>query len=182
MANGVTCLCRGADWKTSVVDQPLRRDEDEPALHPAGCIRVRTCARSIDCELSSRTAGTPHARQAVDLVLHQRDQRRHDDRDAVSNEQPGPGSRATCRRRSAGRRGNRGHRGRPASPVPVVGGAKGIPSAARWRREVRWATRQRQSRCQSAIGGNHVLKCVYPTREPRPIPAWRVGRILPGGT
>ena len=46
-------------------------------------------------------ARTPSARQRVDLVLHQRDQRRDDDADAVAHAAPGSGSTATCRRRSA---------------------------------------------------------------------------------
>ena len=47
------------------------------------------------------------ADERVHLVLHQRDQRRDDDRERRRGSAPAPGSTATCRRRSAGRRSSR---------------------------------------------------------------------------
>ena len=68
--------------------------------------------------------------QAVDLILHQRDERRDDQRRSAAlgpRPAPAPGSRATCRRRSAARRRCRARRGWRASPRAAAGGSRRSP-------------------------------------------------------
>ncbi len=62
--------------------------------------------------------------QPVDLVLHQRDQRRDDDVGAPGDRPAAPGSRATCRRRSAAPPASRAARGRPRSPLAAAAAAR----------------------------------------------------------
>ena len=74
------------------------------------------------------------ADQRVHLVLHQRDERRHHHRQArVGERPPAPGSRATCRRRSAARRSSRARRGRPPSPRAAADGTRCNPSSGKGR-------------------------------------------------
>ena len=70
------------------VDEPLRRGEDESRSTPLDGFE---CGRALAHRLP---AIEPHrrdadARQAVDLVLHERDERRHNHRDTVSNDSRG---------------------------------------------------------------------------------------------
>ena len=84
-----------------VVGEPLGRDEEEAerrrprALSPGGFV-AELAGRRV--ERRGSDAEAPHL---LDLVAHQRDQRRDDERSARRRRSPAAGSRATCRCRSA---------------------------------------------------------------------------------
>ena len=90
--------------------QALRRDVEQVELAAQqALLGLARRWRSPAMELRKAAA---HAglQQRVDLVLHQRDQRRDDDADARRAAGPESGSTATCRRRSASAPGRRRRR------------------------------------------------------------------------
>ena len=107
----------------ALADQPLGRHVEQPAAILAQRWRGPRRARAAVSVLFRYDGRDAVDAQAVDLILHQRDERRHDQREAAARRRqrrvggagaradrpaPAPGSRATCRRRSAGRRRCRG--------------------------------------------------------------------------
>ena len=97
---GDRCRGRAARWSART-PQPLGREVQQVELARDGR-RPRPARRSDDsCVELRKPARTPSARERVDLVLHQRDQRRDHDARCRPGPAPGSGSTATCRRRSA---------------------------------------------------------------------------------
>ena len=67
----------------SLLNEPLRREVEELQRGRRGCSeRMAFCRSPAGSVLSRHAAGTPQSLQGVDLVLHQRDQRRDDQRQA----------------------------------------------------------------------------------------------------
>ena len=82
-----------------LVAQPLGRDVQQ--LQPAG-VQTRREPASVSSAIrleSSRAGRAPRRHEKVELVLHQRDQRRDDQRQPVEQQRPATGSRGSCRRR-----------------------------------------------------------------------------------
>jgi hypothetical protein len=90
----------GPAGRGSAGEQALRRDVEQVEF--AAQQRALDRPRAFEVERGIEE-GRAHAglQQRVDLVLHQRDQRRDDDADAFGAAAPESGSTATCRRRSA---------------------------------------------------------------------------------
>ena len=90
----------------ALLHEPLGRDVEQ--VERAGRELALDCVlrRAVERRIEERGFDADVA-QRVDLILHQRDQRRDDDARAASARAPGSGSTATCRRRSASGRGNR---------------------------------------------------------------------------
>ncbi len=104
--------------------QPLRRhiEQVEPAvLERAG--RLRRGDR-VDLRMQRRRRDAELA-QARHLVVHERDQRRDHDGGARRGTAPAPGSRGSCRRRSASARARRRRRRRARRPAPAARGTRG---------------------------------------------------------
>ena len=90
---------RSSVCEEPLVAQPLRGDVEQ--LQPAGA-EVGVGPGGPRRRPGSNRAGrraTPCAREEVELVLHQRDQRRDDQRQAVEQQCRATGSRGSCRRR-----------------------------------------------------------------------------------
>ena len=92
--------CRGPAARGLAHPQPLGRQVEQVQLaREVGVLDLATLERL----LRRVQEPGPHAErgQRVDLVLHEGDQRRDDDARCPAGPAPAPGSRATCRRRSA---------------------------------------------------------------------------------
>ena len=83
---------------------------------PPPCLPAGRTVRPGRSVLLISVTGSPLASKLVDLVLHQRDQRRDHQRQARRAPRPATGSTGSCRRRSASRTGNPARRAPLQSP------------------------------------------------------------------
>ena len=133
----------------------------EPVPHASStCARARRGLRAVE-----RGGGEPRRWRGLDLVLHQREERRHDHREPVAAPAPAPGSRPTCRRRWAAPRGCRGRPARTGRPGAGQGGSRrsrsvgGVPrgrgdAGDEWGRHEGGCRRIGMDSYQDAAGGH----------------------------
>ena len=113
---------------------------------------VRRAERAVD-----ECRREPATRQRLHLILHQRDERGHDDGESPAHQRRHLDSRATCRRRWAARSARPGRTGRTARHESAAGGSPGNRTA----RAV-WRARRRGSRTAMTM------------RSPRWRTSWRL--------
>ena len=109
---------RASCGEEALVVEALRCDVEE--LQRAGAEPVGDLALLGGVEARVEPRGVdPASLQEVDLILHQRDQRRDDDRHPVEQQRRQLVAEALARRRSGRRRAPTCRRGAPRRPVPV---------------------------------------------------------------
>ena len=150
----------------ALAGEPLRRHVEQPvaALAQPGRHR-RLLVRAERAVVERRRHAV--ADERVDLILHQRDERRDDDAQPLTAPAPAPGSRATCRRRSGARRPNRGARGWRPSPRAGGAGTRCSPSSARGRES------GRRSRHPAGVRVGNTQTPSTTTSVPSEV-AWRI--------
>ena len=122
----------GQEPVAALACQPFRRHVEQavaPLAHPGRHRRLLVRAERAVVERRRHAV----ADERIDLILHQRDERRDDHRQALAARAPAPGSRATCRRRSGARRPSRGAPGWRPWPGAAADGTTCSPNSARGR-------------------------------------------------
>ncbi len=120
----------GQEPVAALAHEAFGRDVEQavaPLAHPGRHRRLLVRAERAVVERRRHAV----ADERVHLILHQRDERRHDHAPAPGARAPGPGSTATCRRRSGARRPSRDAPGWPPWPGAGAGGTTCSPSSAR---------------------------------------------------
>ena len=128
----ISAICRRASRSSVPGDQqPLRRHVEQvepPGLERRAPLRPASSGSSSECSARRRDAELAQRR---DLVVHQRDQRRDDDAPCPAGTAPAPGSRGSCRRRSASAPARRRPPRRGRSPLSCRPRNAGKPKTRR---------------------------------------------------